>query len=198
MNKSKSGQWYLNNTKLETWATASAFSDYECDEIIEYCENNLDRNPSEISNPDQRINKDVRLSTVGFLSSSDTNIQWLFDKCALIVNEINNKLWGFNLDYIETLQYTSYNTPGDKYTTHVDFLGTGPHYRKLSFSIQLDSPNTYQGGDLIISPDYDPVYAKKDRGTIIFFPSFITHEVTPLISGQRRSLVGWVCGPSFK
>jgi len=34
-------------------------------------------------------------------------------------------------------------------------------------------------------------------GSISFFPSYTIHEVTPVTSGVRYSLVGWACGPAF-
>ena len=38
----------------------------------------------------------------------------------------------------------------------------------------------------------------KKQGTLIAFPSYTLHEVTPLISGTRYSLVAWLGGPTFK
>ena len=36
------------------------------------------------------------------------------------------------------------------------------------------------------------------RGSIIFFPSFMHHQVAPVTKGTRYSLVAWFLGPSFK
>ena len=56
----------------------------------------------------------------------------------------------------------------------------------------------YEGGDLRLygGDDYDT--APKKQGTIIGFPSYVLHEVTPVTSGVRYSLVGWAQGPKFK
>jgi predicted 2-oxoglutarate/Fe(II)-dependent dioxygenase YbiX len=35
-------------------------------------------------------------------------------------------------------------------------------------------------------------------GSLSVFPSYQLHEVTPVESGIRRALVGWVIGPKFK
>jgi PKHD-type hydroxylase len=88
---------------------------------------------------------------------------------------------------------------GDFYDFHSDILHTGPHYRKMSFSLQLSDPSTYKGSELEFY-HYGNTFdkSKTDQGTLIAFPSFIPHRVTPLTEGKRYSLVGWVCGKAFK
>ena len=36
------------------------------------------------------------------------------------------------------------------------------------------------------------------KGSIIFFPSFMPHQVAPVTEGVRYSLVAWFVGPPFK
>jgi PKHD-type hydroxylase len=36
------------------------------------------------------------------------------------------------------------------------------------------------------------------RGTVIAFPSYVLHRVTPIIAGTRKSLVVWITGPKFR
>lgn len=38
----------------------------------------------------------------------------------------------------------------------------------------------------------------KELGTIIIFPSFVYHQVTPITKGTRKSLVNWSLGFPFK
>ena len=38
----------------------------------------------------------------------------------------------------------------------------------------------------------------KTQGTLIMFPSYVLHEVTPVTKGTRNSLVTWVTGKQFK
>jgi PKHD-type hydroxylase len=74
------------------------------------------------------------------------------------------------------------------------------HDRKLSLIIQLTDPSEYEGGDFQFDSDIpqpDPAEIKQ-RGTVIVFPSFLRHRVTPVTSGVRRSLVSWVEGPKFR
>ena len=44
-------------------------------------------------------------------------------------------------------------------------------------------------------PDKDSLKAK---GTVLVFPSFLCHEVTPVTKGIRKSLVSWIEGPMWK
>ena len=43
-----------------------------------------------------------------------------------------------------------------------------------------------------------PYRAHKARGTLVAFPSYVMHRVTPVTSGTRKSLVAWVAGPKFR
>ena len=71
-------------------------------------------------------------------------------------------------------------------------------HRKLSISIQLSDPAGYSGSELEISVNGVPIIAPRDQGTLIAFPSFVLHKVTPLLVGKRYSLVAWVHGPKWK
>ena len=73
--------------------------------------------------------------------------------------------------------------------------------RKLSMTINLNIPGEYEGGNLKF--DFGPHTTGKryheceeirPQGSIIIFPSFIYHQVTPLTKGTRYSLVLWTLG----
>ena len=38
----------------------------------------------------------------------------------------------------------------------------------------------------------------RKKGSILIFPSFVEHRVTPVTKGVRKSLVGWYEGPKFR
>ena len=74
-----------------------------------------------------------------------------------------------------------------------------PLVRKLSFSLQLSNDHDYVGGDFQVrnadrSVDEALWTRMRQRGSFIVFPSLTVHQVTPVIFGERRSLVGWVLG----
>ncbi len=77
--------------------------------------------------------------------------------------------------------------------------------RKLSVTINLSEPGDYEGG--LLNFDYGPHTAGerykecteiKPQGSIIVFPSFLYHQVTPVTKGTRYSLVLWITGRPFK
>lgn len=54
-----------------------------------------------------------------------------------------------------------------------------------AFSVQLCDPNDYEGGDLIVGGEAMP----RDLGTVVLIDGDCLHEVTPVRSGVRWSLV---------
>lgn len=78
--------------------------------------------------------------------------------------------------------------------------------RKISMTLNLSDPNEYSGGNLKF--DFGLHNKKTDRfhvckeirpkGSIIFFPSFTHHTITPITKGTRYSLVTWLLGNPFK
>jgi PKHD-type hydroxylase len=118
------------------------------------------------------------------------------------VGQCNKEFFNFDISSLhENLQYTEYDESYQgRYDWHFD-VGEGPLNcgRKLSVSIQLSDPSEYDGGDLQFSLDGDrTVIAEKDQGTMIIFPSYLRHRVTPVTRGARRSLVTWITGPPFR
>lgn len=136
--------------------------------------------------------------------------------------------WYFDLCYQENLQYTIYNgapvgEKGGYYHWHADHggeIGDDGRYRKLSWVIQLTDPMEYEGGNFqFLEPtkqywelgrengrtklDLDKMittvpWSGKQKGTFLAFPSFLFHQVQPVISGTRISLVGWVQGFPYR
>jgi len=88
------------------------------------------------------------------------------------------------------------------WTTHKEWIG---HVRKLSMTVQLTDPDEYEGGLFQIDRgphfDIERYYTVREimqRGSIIVFPSFVYHQVTPVTKGARESLVMWSIGPRWK
>lgn len=148
---------------------------------------------------DHSVDQSIRRNLVSFFSNQDAKSHWIFERCSRAVHDINQQFWQFDINEIETLQFTRYDRPGDFYTWHQDLNpGLNP-MRKLGFSVQLSEANSYTGGDLVFhrcgEGSYDSV---RDQGAIIVFPSYQLHQVTELESGTRYSLVGWALGRPFR
>tara|TARA_S200000501_G_scaffold161950_1_gene152718 strand:- start:236 stop:988 length:753 start_codon:yes stop_codon:yes gene_type:complete len=76
--------------------------------------------------------------------------------------------------------------------------------RKLSVTINLNLPGEYEGGNLkfdygphVEGERYHECTEIRPQGSIIVFPSFIAHQVTPITKGTRYSLVLWSLGQPF-
>lgn len=192
--------WWLDVQTVESWAFVNnLFNDEEIKEIHKIAKKYNIKNGRVGSGKEIRLDDSIRNSDLCFFNSADTNSYWIFQKITAAIVDINRQFWNFELNRIETLQYTVYNE-GQFYRDHVDMMYESPGRatRKLSFTIQLTDPNEYEGGDLQFKTGPMPQSGKREKGTIIFFPSYVLHEVTPVTKGTRASLVGWVTGPAFK
>jgi len=120
---------------------------------------------------------------------------WLFNKLDAAITKLNDSYQYDLLGFFEGVQVAKYSS-GGKYDWHMD-LGAGENSsRKLSLSIQLSVSDDYSGGDLEFQNINSP--AERTIGTLVAFPSFLQHRVTPVISGTRSSLVAWVHGRPFR
>jgi len=193
--KSNSSSWSLYTDSLNGYAFwENAFSKKECEEIIKIGKSkNL-----ELGKTGNNKNvTEVRSSNICWLYSND-NLEWVFRRLTDIVLNLNNRFFQFDIfSFNEGLQFTNYKAPSDKYKKHID-RAFGTVIRKLSFSVQLTDPKEYEGGELQLHIENEPLTMKKEQGTLILFPSFTLHEVTPVTKGERNSLVGWVTGKQFK
>ncbi len=138
----------------------------------------------------------TRKSNICFLH--DGKWEWLYTKLVPTILNVNVNNFSKVLYGIEPLQYTEYDSNYNGfYGQHVDddLELTGGLKRSLSFSVQLTDENTYTGGELKIYHNNTTFVAPKKKGVITFFSSDLLHEVTPVTSGFRKSLVGWVLGP---
>ena len=81
---------------------------------------------------------------------------------------------------------------GMYYGPHVDtpYLPTGR--RDLSFTIFLNSPDEYNGGELILYIPPETKKIKLNQGDIIIYPTKYLHEVKEVTDGERIVCVGWI------
>ena len=208
-------------SKNNFWCIPDAFSKSFCNEVIAFgmATNKLMATTGEFSEyasnkewTKEKIKKqkEMRDSTVSFLDEP-----WISVEIITAIMEGNKQAaWNFDLDMLEKIQFTMYNS-NQHYTWHTDSDPESDNYfgkRKLSFTIQLSDPEEYSGGQLLIynsnpkqkeSPfdkNESILFSDKSlkKGTLTLFPSFLWHKVTPVIRGQRLSLLGWCQGPKFK
>ena len=182
----------------------------KCEEIIQRGISSVEE--AKVNNPSGRK---VRKSNIAWLHDKD-----LFKLVSPYVLDANaNAGWNYEVSMYESLQFTCYEQDGH-YGWHID--GGSDHLsvyteeqvkepgnprigkiRKLSMTLNLTDKTNYEGGNLEfdLGRHGNPQYVSPDvrtQGTIVVFPSFISHQITPVTSGTRYSLVLWALGEPFK
>ncbi len=81
---------------------------------------------------------------------------------------------------------------GMHYGRHIDnsFMPSGR--ADLSFTIFLNSKDTYEGGELSIESVNSEENFKLEAGQMIIYPSTYLHSVKEIIKGERLVCVGWI------
>ena len=81
---------------------------------------------------------------------------------------------------------------GMSYGRHIDnaFMSSGR--ADLSFTLFLNMPSEYDGGELVIENINSEEKFKLNAGEIILYPSTYLHSVQEVIQGERLVFVGWI------
>jgi len=126
--------------------------------------------------------------------------KYWFEKNLLdLANTANSECkWEYHITGNENIQYAEYG-PTQHYNWHVDVfpLIGAPTDRKLTVVCLLNDPEEYTGGVFQIRL-YSEYTAPLVKGSMIAFPSFLEHRVTPVLSGLRKSATIWLNGPRFR
>jgi PKHD-type hydroxylase len=152
--------------------------------------------------PKEEVEK-IRHSKIVWLDE-----RWIYREIEPLVREANIQAgWNFEWSTTESFQFTKYEgSKKQHYDWHAD---SKPQdfgnrlIRKISASLILVDKENYEGGDFQInipsSPDKTQIVnvTLLKKGTMIFFPSFVYHRVTPVTKGTRYSLVSWSKGKDF-
>ncbi|MBV9890994.1 MAG: 2OG-Fe(II) oxygenase [Rhizobacter sp.] len=173
-------------------AIERVFSPEECRQLVAEFSARLE--PATVETLDAAQSAGIRKSSAVFIAPSKST-NWVFERLSKAVREINDSVYGFDVSqFREGFQFTRYEV-GEFYGPHFD-IGPGRlTERKLSLTVQLSAPDEYTGGELVIYPEF---VAPKDQGTMTVFPSFMCHDVRPVKTGVRYSLVSWLAGPPFR
>jgi len=127
--------------------------------------------------------------------SADHDLDWLLEKLRTTVMFLNDRLWRFEVSDIGPVVILRYEV-GDQFGLHIDF-GRGYLDRKISMVVQLSPPDAYEGGVLEfgLSP---PATAARERGSLLAFPAWVPHRLSPIESGRRYVATCFVLGPPFR
>ena len=134
-----------------------------------------------------------------------SSMNWINAMLYGYIRYANHANFHYNLSDIdkELVQISKYSKD-DFYQRHIDYGEGKSLTRKLSLTIQLSDENDYEGGDLkfytgiwnprIETSEETYAQASRGKGSVIVFDSRSIHEVTPITSGTRYSLVKWYHG----
>jgi PKHD-type hydroxylase len=164
-------------------------SDNECDAVIAWAE-------AQPAGWEKVVQPDVSYSQhLVDQTRVDPEIDWLLHKLRVTVRSLNSRLWGFDISDIGPVVILLYD-PGDRFGLHIDF-GSGYLDRKISMIVQLSPPEAYAGGVLEfgLSP---PATAARQRGSLLAFPAWVPHRLSPVTSGRRYVATCFVLGPPFR
>ena len=192
-----------------SFTSAEAFSDQECDKIIElYKQIPGDANAGTIGTgtgtgnatgkSTMGVDKSYRTSSVKWIPRTLNN-EWIYKKLTQLAIW-GNERWCFQImglsEQVQIAEYDS-DTLG-KYDWHIDCGSGFGAMRKISISVQLSAPEDYEGGELQFKTNREERTASKEKGSAVTFPSYFLHRVKPTTKGKRYSLVLWVTGPPFQ
>jgi PKHD-type hydroxylase len=187
-----------------------------CDKIIKYgnehkqkmaVTGNLSKRKKPLTQKEIKDLKKHRNSRVTFL-----NDWWIQRHIFPAIQEANIVAkWNLSITGHESMQFTKYNK-GQFYDWHYDSW-VDPYknntVRKLSVTVSLSDENDFEGGDLEFAIQdnnaREPLkkilrtcHEVRKKGSLVVFPSFLWHRVTPVIRGTRYSLVIWSTGEPYR
>jgi PKHD-type hydroxylase len=201
--KDSSNYWSFNIDKVCSYAYLEDFLNKDqCNKIIEIGKKSkldLGKIGHGVNTEKAIKDKKTRNSYISWIYPNKET-DWLYRNLTDSIVSLNKNYFNFELyGFGEGLQFTYYKAPSGHYGKHVD-KALNTINRKLSVSIQLSDPSTYEGGELNIyeAEDNQAYTFSKKQGTLCLFPSYTLHEVTTVTKGERCSLVAWITGPDFK
>ena len=172
------------NPNKRVFIKENVISSTVCDEIINFGRNNVVKG----------INKYPSLFQISFnscLLSMDhvihSMLQEVWDEASSFI--------GTTVDFVEPYELKQYGI-GNFFGKHTDNYNSLSEDidRKITMSVQLSNDEDYVGGDLLILNQQ----LSRKKGSIIAFPSLLTHQVNPILKGERWSLISWAWGPEWK
>jgi len=180
-----------------------------CEQIVKDCKQNILESAS-ILNYDKssRDDPEIRKTSIHFITDKDNKVNelaWNF------LREANKIQFHYDLTFFQAIQFAEYKD-GGFYGWHQDESGItkSNEIRKLSLSLILSDPDTFEGGELQFYNGDRPMEDMGDitveqvtndikaQGTVVVFDSRDFHRVTPVTKGVRHSVVCWTVGPNFK
>lgn len=176
-----------------------------CEQIVADCKQNTLKKSLiwSVFGLESKDDPSIRKSSICYIKDENNKafkLAWHF------LREANKTQFNYDLTSFHAPQFSEYKD-GGFYDWHQDSSAIDPcnETRKLSLSLMLSNPDTFEGGKLQFynggRPNKDVEQIEQDiqaQGTIVVFDARDFHRVTPVTKGVRHSIVCWTMGPNFK
>jgi len=164
----------------------------ECKEIVKVCDHNKSRILRDAPAPNKKVNTHV--TDIDFFGD-------LLKRYFKYTHEINRNFFGFDLfqELPLGINYNVYSGEKNEYPYHRDCNQPGsPADSKITAILNV-STESYEGGDFYMFFGDDKIVEDINQpGTLLVFPSYIFHKVSPVILGERKTISTWFQGPAFR
>jgi len=153
-----------------------------------------------------QVDDAIRKTRLGWMKEAS----WVNGLLANFVQQANRDIWHFDIDCSQGVQFGIYGE-GGHYDWHKDeydlpfgddsrpqWQGLG---RKLTAAACLNAGDEYTGGDFEVKDPWGRVETldvMRNPGTVVVFPAYVIHRVSPVTAGTRYSIVSWHLGPPFR
>lgn len=177
------------NRVLTKFAVANNFLTQEELDVILGFEKNLPFNKDQSS-----VTEKTDIAVIG----PDPNAtQWIFDKFAGLVGQINHEFFMQDIDGFDNFQFVRTKKNGRiDWHTQVEPVYT-TWERKICASIMLTPPEEYLGGEQEIinlgNPE-EPASIKINAGDVVFHAPWMPSRIVQITSGTRKVLNTWIMG----
>lgn len=71
-------------------------------------------------------------------------------------------------------------------------LGPNPARADISFTVFLNDPSEYEGGELVLETSVGEIVQKEKPGTMVMYDTGLRHRVNEITGGERLVVVGWI------
>jgi len=181
--------------KFNYFYVADFYNKDQCQQLNDALSYNIDQQIPDV--PAKNVVKTVDVGIVPIKRVKDY-LGGLTD----LVKQINREGFGFNLydttEY-DTINYNEYtaNKQGE-YGWHTDFPLHNLYHLKLTVLVNL-STTEYTGGTFETFSNGPKQIKEFDKpGSVLIFPSWTPHRVTPVTSGKRTSMALFIAGPKIQ
>lgn len=141
---------------------------------------------------------DGKLSASGLANQAKQNLQLIPDENAPVLERITQALreqpllQAFAIPKQISSPLINRYEAGMAYGMHSDSAYQGELRTDVAYTLFLDKPGNYDGGELQILSHGQTYQFKLPAGSLLLYPCGDLHQVLPVTRGVRHAAVGWI------